>query len=78
MTDARLYAKIMRHLETTTGTGHWDWPTINLTHPQLAAHLYRMLLAVIPAHTIAGGDRRPMASNYYLPRRLWAWEREIA
>jgi len=75
MSNARLYAKIMRHLETTTGTGLWDFRTLALTHPQLADHIYRILADVgdsVVGQTLS--DR--VILNHYVPRRLWAWERE--
>jgi hypothetical protein len=67
MTDARLYAKIMRHLETTS-TGFWDFRTLNYTHPQLAGYVGVIL------KTVAGVED---PWKHYLPRRLWAWESEV-
>jgi hypothetical protein len=72
MSNARLYAKIMRHLEETTGTGFWDFRTLNLTHPQLADCLYRILLQVI-GNSLSNN----VILNHYVPRRLWGYESEV-
>ena len=62
MSNARLYAKIMRHLENTTSTGFWDFRTLNLSRPQLATCLEQLVIAVI-----GNIDLR----KHYMPRRLW-------
>jgi len=69
MGNARLYAKIMRHMENTTGTGFWDFRTLNLSHPQLANKLYRILADVV-GKTFSDTIIR----NHYMPRRLWGYE----
>lgn len=68
MSNARLYAKIMRHLEETTGTGSWDFRTLNLTHPQLATCIGQLVIAVT-----GNVDLR----NHCAPRRLWGYESEV-
>ena len=69
MNNARLYAKIMQHLEETIGTISWDFRTLNLTHPQLAIYLYRYWLEV----TDTSLDDVEIF-NHYMPRRLWNYE----
>lgn len=68
MSNARLYEKIMRHLETNSGTGFWDFPTLNLSHPQLATCLEQCVIAVIGNIDL---------HKHYMPRRLWDYESEV-
>ena len=65
MTNARLYAKIMRHLEKRTGTGLRDFRTLRMCHPQLAEYLETIASAVTGIVDL---------SNHYMPRRLWDYE----
>ena len=69
MTDARLYAKIMRHLEDTTGTGSWDFRTMRSAHPQLAKVLE---VLISNADGISSHDKT-MLHKRYVPSRLWAY-----
>lgn len=73
MTDARLYAKIMRHLEKATGTGFWDFRTLNQTHPQIADCLYRVLLRAIGNSLRDGRYSDTVILNHYVPRRIWTY-----
>ena len=68
MSNKRLYAKIMRHLEQTSGTSFWDFRTLNLSHPQLAAILYRILTKELSSF-MSGA----IVGNHYLPRTLWSY-----
>ena len=67
--NARLYARIMKHLEKTTGTSSWDFRTLNQAHPQLAGYLFGILANVM-------GDKASdiVILNHYAPSRLWAWD----
>ena len=66
MQDARLYAKIMKHLEEKTGTGFWDFRTLNMVHPQLALYINKILVDVV-----GESFTNKIIQNHYIPRRLW-------
>ena len=78
MSDARLYAKIMNHLEITTGIGFWDFRTLNRCYPQLATQLARILVDTVNTNHADTCMRRYKFSelimnNHYVPRRLWSY-----
>jgi len=74
ISNPRMYAKIMRHIEKRSGTGFWDFRTLNLTHPHLAEHLFNALGDHL--QDILGDQYDPnnfgvSVSRYYVPRRIW-------
>ena len=64
--NKRIYAKIMRYLERITGTGFWDFRTLNMTHPQLANALDEILI-------VEGMNGDVVIQRHYVPRRIWNW-----
>ena len=68
MTDARLYAKIMRYQENVHLTS-WDFRTLNLTHTQLCGELRRSIMACDGIDQ----DSKDHLMSRYVPRRLWAF-----
>ena len=67
MSNARLYAKIMRHLGNEYGRiSVWDFRTLNLCHPHLA-----MILGQLVVDVIGNVDLH----KHYMPRTLWNYER---
>ena len=66
MSNARLYAKIMRHLGPRYGGQLWDFRTLNLSHPHLA-----MILEQLVVDVIGNVDLH----KHYMPRTLWNYER---
>lgn len=67
MQDARLYTKIMKHLEKKTGTGFWEYRTLNMVHPQLAQTIQDIINR---SNGIADSHKLNLHKRY-LPRRLW-------
>ena len=70
MSDARLYAKIMRNLEKTTGPMLWDFRTMEIVHPHTATVLQGI---IANCNGISSYDKN-MIRNRYMPRRLWEYD----
>jgi hypothetical protein len=70
MSNARLYAKIMQHLESNTGSQLWDFRTMEIVHPYIATVLQGI---IANCDSISSYDKN-MIRNRYMPRRLWGYE----
>ena len=70
VTNARLYAKVMRHVEQSSGGSSWDFRTLSISRPKPAELLFKILTAAL------GDDSRVadmVMYNHYVPNRIWDW-----
>jgi len=70
VTNARLYAKVMRHVEQSSGGSSWDFRTLSISRPKTAELLFKILTDEL------GDDSRVadmVMYNHYVPNRIWDW-----
>jgi hypothetical protein len=67
MNDARLYAKIMSHMERRTGTTSWDFRTLRQSSPHLSAELERI---VVDCEGVPASCKADLG-KHYVPYRVW-------
>ena len=65
---ARMYAKIMAHLENETGCSSWDFRTLNLSRPKTSGVLWALLGNVLAAEMVSD----VVMLNHYVPSRIWS------
>ncbi len=86
---ARDYARIMKHIEQQSGVSSWDFKTLNMSRPQMAAVLKQLCVDAIDTAFFDRWGAFPWQSmlaknplavtvsevlhKSYVPRRIWDW-----